>query len=169
MSKEQTQTAGELAVQENRETVVFSPSDNIRDVVHTISAGMLPDLSGVNPRPVPSSFQYYKTSPEMIGKTITAFIAGVGMYPVPDRLIKGKFNTMECVIFIQRVDEKIVYWWKSASVILVGTIKEGMLSGDITFLKAVDITYIGKKPSKEGNQCDNWVVNVYDNVAVVLQ
>lgn len=161
---EQTQSAGELIVKNQSTGLIFHPQDI--DAGIEIKASMLPDLAKYKASILPAAYQYY--TPQKVGEIKSVVLAGVGDYDVPDRKSPGNFNTMECVVFIEKIDDVTMIWWYSASVILVGTIKQGMLNRRLKQLGAIDITYIGKKKTKGGNLADNWIVNPYDGIQLVV-
>lgn len=161
--KEQPPSAGELAVK-NQSREIFNPQDI--DAKIEVKASIFPDLAKHKASILPVAFQYY--TPQKVGDVKSVFIAGVGDYPVPDRKAQGTFNIMECVVFIERIDDNTIIWWYSASVILVGTVKQGIINGTLKQLGGADITYIGKKKTKGDNQADNWIVTPYDGIQLVV-
>ena len=153
----------EVAVSENHAIAPVLPRYNPRFSEEQIAesnlsnASQLQDLSNAAEHFMPLGIDYW--SPEKHGESRAAFITGVDIEIVPDFNTKQPIE-LECASMAERQGDKLIRL-RSGSKILVGIIKSAIERGEIipmTQLTPVRITYLGKKKSKSGNQCDNWQV-----------
>ena len=111
----------------------------------------LPDLASSKEHSVPLNIEYW--SPQAEGEEKRVYVYGIQYHEVPD-MKTGELKILECVVFIERIDDKLMRFI-SASKVLVGNIAVAIKRGDIipqSTLTPVSIKFLGQKKNRTNSQ-----------------
>lgn len=97
------------------------------------------------------NYEYW--TPEKQGEVRFGFFKGIHERDCPDFNNPTVMKSLACAVFHDPAEDRV---FMSASAILVRVI------GTIPIGKAVRIEYRGKVKAKNGNNCDDWKVNVLE-------
>ena len=166
---EQTQTAGELAVQSDAEATGQGGRGKFRFtneqlIAAQITSGTaLPSIKSAQAAPVPLSVDFW--SPQTIGEQKRGWILGIEYMDVPQK----NFDTgeitgmaeMECVLFVEETSTGMKSRWYTSARLLVSYVKAAIQRGEIvpnSLLTPVQISYRGTKTAKNGRKPSDWEI-----------
>ena len=166
---EQTQTAGELAVQSDADAMGEGGRGKIRFTNEQLIAAQitgstaLPSIKSAQAAPVPLSVDFW--SPQAFGEQKRGWILGIEWMDVPQKNFETGEITgmaeMECVLFVEETPTGMKSRWYTSAKLLVSYVKAAISRGEIvpsSLLTPVQITYKSTKTAKNGRKLSDWEI-----------